>query len=112
MGINSGMLGVLPMLAGDKQVKNLAKSGMLGIAPSLMAKDMGEQDRLEKIQALKEIEELKKIKALKQQAASVDDTGGMQAESGQGMKRGGKVSSASSRADGCATKGKTKGRFV
>jgi len=29
-----------------------------------------------------------------------------------GMKAGGKVSSASSRADGCATKGKTKGRMV
>jgi hypothetical protein len=28
------------------------------------------------------------------------------------MKKGGKVSSASSRADGCATKGKTKGRMV
>ena len=28
------------------------------------------------------------------------------------MKKGGKVSSASSRADGCAIKGKTKGRFV
>jgi hypothetical protein len=29
-----------------------------------------------------------------------------------GMKKGGKVSSASKRADGCATKGKTRGRFV
>jgi hypothetical protein len=29
-----------------------------------------------------------------------------------GMKKGGKVSSASSRADGCAIKGKTKGRMV
>jgi len=29
-----------------------------------------------------------------------------------GIKKGGKVSSASSRADGCAVKGKTKGRFV
>ena len=29
-----------------------------------------------------------------------------------GMKKGGKVSSASSRADGCAVKGKTKGRLV
>ena len=29
-----------------------------------------------------------------------------------GMKKGGKVSSASKRADGCATKGKTKGRMV
>jgi len=41
-------------------------------------------------------------------------------DSGDGMKRGGKAKakkmakggSASSRADGCATKGKTKGRFV
>ena len=32
--------------------------------------------------------------------------------SGKGMAKGGKVSSASSRADGCAVKGKTKGRFV
>ena len=45
----------------------------------------------------------------------------MAMEAGEGMKRGGKVkkmakggsvSSASKRADGCATKGKTKGRFV
>ena len=28
------------------------------------------------------------------------------------MKKGGKVSSASSRADGCAERGKTRGRFV
>lgn len=31
---------------------------------------------------------------------------------GDTYKKGGKVSSASKRADGCATKGKTKGRFV
>jgi hypothetical protein len=30
----------------------------------------------------------------------------------QRMKKGGKVSSASKRADGCATKGKTRGRMV
>jgi len=30
----------------------------------------------------------------------------------ENMKKGGKVSSASKRADGCAVKGKTKGRFV
>ena len=30
----------------------------------------------------------------------------------QGMKKGGKVSSASKRADGCAVRGKTKGRMV
>jgi hypothetical protein len=31
---------------------------------------------------------------------------------GGGMKKGGKVGSASSRADGCAVKGKTKGRMI
>lgn len=31
---------------------------------------------------------------------------------GPGMKKGGKVSSASKRADGCAVRGKTKGRMV
>lgn len=36
------------------------------------------------------------------------EAGGM----GGGMKKGGKVSSASKRADGIATKGKTKGRMV
>jgi hypothetical protein len=32
--------------------------------------------------------------------------------SGNGMKAGGKVSSASKRADGCAVRGKTKGKIV
>ena len=36
----------------------------------------------------------------------------VQAGQPQGMKRGGKVSSASKRADGCAQRGKTKGRMV
>jgi len=101
MGTKSGMLGVLPMLLEGTKIKDLAKSGMLGIAPSLIAENMGEQDRLEKIKALKEAEDLKKAEDAKQQA-----------ELGKGMKRGGKVSSASSRADGCAVKGKTKGRMV
>lgn len=33
-------------------------------------------------------------------------------QEGRGMKKGGKVSSASKRADGCAIKGKTKGKMV
>ena len=39
-------------------------------------------------------------------------TGKMNRDISKLMKKGGKVSSASSRADGCAVKGKTKGRFV
>ena len=34
------------------------------------------------------------------------------AQAGPKMKKGGKVSSASKRADGCCVKGKTKGRMV
>ena len=34
------------------------------------------------------------------------------ADKEEGMKKGGKVSSASKRADGCAVKGKTRGRLV
>jgi hypothetical protein len=37
---------------------------------------------------------------------------GAQQKLNQGMKKGGKVSSASKRADGCAIKGKTKGRMI
>ena len=33
-------------------------------------------------------------------------------QEGRGMKKGGKVSSASKRADGCAVRGKTKGRII
>ena len=33
-------------------------------------------------------------------------------QEGHGMKKGGKVSSASKRADGCAIRGKTKGKMV
>jgi len=107
MGIKD-MLGILPMLAKGTQTKDLVKSGMLGIGPSLIAKDMAEQDRQEReIEALKEMEMLKR-----QQAAAMSGADDTQTASGQGMKRGGKVSSASKRADGCATKGKTKGRFV
>jgi len=58
--------------------------------------------------------------AAKRNRAAWDEENGFApaAGAGSGMKRGGKVKkyakggSASKRADGCATKGKTKGRFV
>jgi hypothetical protein len=45
---------------------------------------------------------------------TIKQIGGIGAALGKrmGMKKGGSVSSASKRADGCATKGKTKGRMV
>jgi hypothetical protein len=63
-----------------------------------------------------------KANAPKRTAAEVADTSGadpdavrgMQYGRGapDGMKRGGKVSSASNRADGCAQRGKTRGKFI
>jgi hypothetical protein len=61
-------------------------------------------------------------KALKKKKGSPDKAGDaepvMAMEAGEGMRKGGKVKkmakggSASKRGDGCATKGKTKGKFV
>ena len=55
-----------------------------------------------------------RIKALEAEVAAgrkTKEQAQMEAQ-GTGMKKGGKVSSASSRADGCAVKGKTKGKMV
>ena len=52
-----------------------------------------------------------KIKALEAEVAAGRKTK-QQAQAEVGMKKGGKVSSASKRADGIATKGKTRGRIV
>jgi hypothetical protein len=52
-----------------------------------------------------------RIRALETEIAAGRKTR-QQAKSEMGMKKGGKVSSASKRADGCAQRGKTKGRMV
>ena len=52
-----------------------------------------------------------KIAALEAEVAAGRKTK-QQAQAEVGMKKGGKVSSASKRADGCAVKGKTRGRMV
>jgi hypothetical protein len=52
-----------------------------------------------------------KIKKLEAEIAAGKKTK-EQAQAEVGMKKGGKVSSASKRADGCAQRGKTKGRMV
>ena len=52
-----------------------------------------------------------KIAALEAEVAAGRKTK-QQAQAEVGMKKGGKVSSASKRADGCAIRGKTKGKMV
>jgi hypothetical protein len=84
MGIEIGDVSPLAgMMTGKGMTGELMRQGFGGMIPSAIAKD-----------AYSDEEEKRK----KQTGAS--------------MKKGGKVSSASSRADGCAVKGKTRGKIV
>jgi hypothetical protein len=76
---------------------NLKDIGMMGgVLPALISNKLVAKN--DEIEALK--------KKVAQGAA------GPQPAAAQGMKKGGKVSSASSRADGCAVKGKTRGKYL
>jgi hypothetical protein len=80
---------------GQGLIGQMADKGMLGLGARMIASNAQERD------------EEKKRKAA--EAGMVPDQGGA---APMPMKKGGKVSSASKRADGCAVKGKTKGRIV
>lgn len=87
-------------------LKDVVMSG--GILPAMLKDKMWEKDEAKKA----EEEELKKkLAGASQGAAGTQAVAGEQS-AGQGMKKGGKVSSASNRADGCCTKGKTRGRYL
>jgi hypothetical protein len=98
MGLKLGDISPLAgVISGKGVFGNLANSGALGGAAALISNNGDDEAK----KALAE-EELKNEEMQKQ----------MRARRMLGMKKGGSVSSASKRADGCATKGKTKGRFV
>lgn len=81
------------MISGKGGMGKAMRQGFGGIAPMMIARS-GYKDEEEERRAQEQ--------AAAEQAAA------------QGMKKGGKVkmSSASKRADGCATKGKTRGKIV
>ena len=84
MGIQIGDVSPLAgMMTGKGMTGELIRGGFGGMIPQAIAKD-----------AYSDEEEKRKK------------------QSGASMKKGGKVSSASSRADGCAVKGKTRGKIV
>lgn len=90
-------------------LKDIAKSGVLGVGPALVAdnpKLLNAFGLVGNIAANK-LEDREEEK--RRQAAM---TGQVPQVPQPGMKKGGKVSSASKRADGCCIKGKTKGRMV
>ena len=92
-------------------LKDIAKSGMLGVGPALVADNpkllqgMGLIGNLA-YNKIEDREDKKRRDA--EMAAGVKPQGAAPMP----MKKGGKVSSASKRADGCAIKGKTRGRMV
>jgi hypothetical protein len=92
MGIKIGDVSPLAgMMTGKGMTGELMRQGFGGMIPSAIAKD-----------AYSDEEEKRKKQA----------AGTSSAPPTASMKKGGKVSSASSRADGCAVKGKTKGRII
>ena len=90
-------------------IKDILKSGVAGVVPALVA------DNPKLLQgagligniAYNQIENREEDKA--RRAAEAAAAGQIPQP---GMKKGGKVSSASKRADGCAVRGKTKGRML
>ena len=86
----SGMLGVLPQKLADGQAQSAVGTALADNMQAKMLKQRAEQEAAERGEPLA----MKRGGAVKK------------------MAKGGSVSSASKRADGCANKGKTKGRFV
>jgi hypothetical protein len=102
----------------------LGLAGAAATAAMAMSPKRSNEDRLEAAETAKresdaemkrESRGIKKpanFDAMEESKRDAQDARDRKKISGMGYKSGGKVSSASSRADGCATKGKTRGKFV
>jgi len=119
MGLKLGDISPLAgIMSGEGAIGKLADKGLLGLGPRMIANRAQEKDEGKERAAMaqaKEAEAMQKQKMASkarrqrpQQAA--ESTGGMGGY--KSYAKGGSVSSASKRADGCAVKGKTKGRMV
>jgi len=110
-----GLLGAVITPEVIKAIKGAAGSGMLGILPEKIADSMPSSDSSSAVNAA--LADNMQAKMLRQKAEQEAAERGEPSAMKRGgavkkMAKGGSVSSASKRADGCATKGKTKGRFV
>jgi hypothetical protein len=93
-----------PATATAKEVAGLRSPAA---SPSDSSREVTAKELADKIAPAKELAD--KPATSRMRAASTSDTSDFMPGS---FKKGGSVSSASKRADGCAVKGKTKGRFV
>jgi hypothetical protein len=116
MGFKLGNISpIAGIISGKGVFGELANKGALGIAPALIAKNNDKEKTVsdEETAALLNQEKNKRMASMAnaQRAQSsenlTDDSIGYKS-----YKKGGSVSSASKRADGCCVRGKTKGRMV
>jgi hypothetical protein len=110
--LKSGMVGGLAGMAADKagvNIGDLAKNGYFGLTGLALAKKKRDEARYPRDE----------VRYPMGEEGSFGRTAMRDRDRPMNMKKGGKVkkmakggSTASKRADGCATKGKTKGKFV
>lgn len=100
--LGSGALGIGPKLA----IENPEILRGLGLVPNLIADKLEDQEDKDKLALMGQQIPAGSI------AASMPRPGMRKGGKVKKMSSGGKTSSASKRADGCATKGKTRGRIV
>ena len=116
----SGMFGAAGLAAANPKIANkVARKGGLGLAGMLLAKKKKAADRpqISRGPMMEDIMVGQEAPTGMRGRPVMNEV--MVAEEAPGMRKGGKVkkmakggSTASKRGDGCATKGKTKGRFV
>jgi hypothetical protein len=121
MGLKLGDISPLAgIMTGEGMIGKLADKGLLGLGPRMIASRAQEKDEAKEL-AMMQAQQAQKAEAAKKQEMvakmrrqrpqqDAGSTGGMSGY--KSYAKGGKVSSASKRADGCAVKGKTKGRMV
>ena len=122
MGLKFGDISpVAGMLTGEGMTGNLIRQGVGGVLPSMIARDAydskqnsikAEEATIADALAQEKVmlDKQKKTTDMKNYVSSARGDGGL--DSYKSYKKGGKVSSASKRADGIAVKGKTRGRIV
>ena len=104
----SGMFGLAGLAATNPDITNkIARKGGLGVMGMLMAKKKRAQEKAGGMSGRPMMEEVMMAEEAPAGAPMMRKGGKVKK-----MAKGGSVSSASKRGDGCATKGKTKGRFV
>lgn len=122
MGLKLGDISPLAgIISGEGAIGKLADKGLLGIGPRMLASKAQEKDEAKVMQAAQAAQaaeatkaaeakdlEGKKRRMMRMRSQQPSGMGGGM-EGYKAMKKGGKVSSASKRGDGCAIRGKTKG---